>query len=348
MRRAVVERPGATSRKRPVTVLLPNGDWVTEITDRLSVEPPRAGADAVHLAALTDSVASGRDDPAAAQILESTEFYVPAYMGPASGLELMARMPRLRVVQALTTGVDDVLAHLPVGVTLCSAAGVHAESTAELAIGLAVACVRGIDEAARAMPEGRWTHAQHPTLIGAHALVVGAGALGRGIVERLRPFGARVRVVSRTPRDAVSPAADPGLDSGVASGESMDRLHDALAWANVVFLAVPLTPSTTGLLDAAALAALGDGALVVNVSRGAVLDQGAALAECGRLRFALDVTVPEPLPPGDPLWHAPGVLITPHSGGDTTTSAEAARTLVLQQILRVANSEPLRNVVQSG
>lgn len=317
-----------------IRVLLPDASWIDRLgfADR-ELERPSQGRP-IELA-----VHAG-DGPVDDDLLGWVNFYVPQYMGPPSGLALMSRMPRLRVVQALTTGVDDVLAYLPPAVTLCSAAGVHAESTAELAVGLAIASLRGIDDAARDMTSGQWRHAKHRTLIGARALVVGAGALGQGISRRLIAMGAQVALVSRTPRDA-------GGD-GLPSVLGLDSLDSALAHAELVFLAVPLTAETTGLVDARRLALLTDAALVVNVARGAVLDQDAARAEVGRLRFALDVTVPEPLPADDPLWRAEGVLISPHIGGDTWTSSRNALELVRGQLLRASRGEPLVNVVTDG
>ena len=117
-----------------------------------------------------------------------------------------------------------------------------------------------------------------------------------------------------------------------------------------MILIVPLTPDTRGMVDAAFLARLHDGALLVNVARGPVVDTDALLAECasGRLRAALDVTDPEPLPAGHPLWRTPGVLISPHVGGNTSAFLPRARRLVAAQLGRWTDGQPLANVVVPG
>ncbi len=275
---------------------------------------------------------SGQSTPATAR---DVEFYVPEYMGPASTLEILADMPSLRFVQTLTAGVDDVLALLPAGVTLCNAAGVHDASTAELAVGLAIASLRGFPGFVRAQDEGAWLHARHDALADQRVLLLGAGSVGSAIAARLVPFEVDVTVVARTAREGVSGVRDlPGL----------------LPTADIVILAVPYGAATHHLVDESFLAALPDGALVINVARGAVVDTGALLAEltAGRLRAALDVTDPEPLPANHPLWTAPNVLITPHVGGDTSAFMPRAWRLLQSQLDRLAAGQPLDNVVRSG
>ena len=239
----------------------------------------------------------------------------------------MARMPSLRVVQTLTAGVDNVLAALPDGVTLCNAAGVHDASTAELAVGLTIASLRHLDDFARAMPEGRWLYDRHEALADKRVLIVGFGSIGRAIARRLDGFECEVSAVARTARTV------DGIDV-----RSIEELPGLLPAADVVILIVPLTPDTRGMVDAAFLARMRDGALLVNVSRGPVVDTDALLAECasGRLRAALDVTDPEPLPADHPLWRTPGVLISPHVGGNTSAFLPRARRLVAAQLRRWA------------
>jgi phosphoglycerate dehydrogenase-like enzyme len=259
-------------------------------------------------------------------------FYVPEYMGPVATLEVMRELSALQVVQTLTAGVDDVHAHLPDGVTLCNAAGVHDASTAELAVGLAIAALRGFPGFVRAQDEGAWLHARHDALADRRVVLLGAGSVGSAIADRLAPFEVDLQVVARTARDGV---------------HGVDELAALLPAADVVILAVPYRPDTHHLVDAAFLAALPDGALVVNVARGAVVDTDALLAELlnGRLRAALDVTDPEPLPADHPLWQAPNVLITPHVGGDTSAFLPRAWRLMQQQLDRFASGEPLANVI---
>lgn len=266
---------------------------------------------------------------------DRVRFYVPEYMGPASTLEVLASLPSLEVVQTLTAGYDDVLSHLPDGVALCNAAGVHDASTAELAVGLAIAGLRGFAGFVRAQDQGIWLHARHDALADRRVLLMGAGAVGSAIAERLRPFEVQLEVVGTRAR--------PGV-------HGVDELDQLLPTAEVVVLAVPYGDATHHLVDAEFLATLPDGALVVNVSRGAVVDTDALLAELqtGRLRAALDVTDPEPLPPDHPLWRAPNVVITPHVGGDTSAFLPRAWRLLQEQLTRYAAGEPLTNLVRAG
>ena len=276
---------------------------------------------------------SGDADPAE---IGDVEVFVPPYTATATDLAMMARMPSLRVVQTLTAGVDNVLAALPEGVILCNAAGVHDASTAELAVGLTLASLRHLDDFARAMAEGRWLYDRHEALADKRVLIVGFGSIGRAIARRLDGFECQVSAVARTARTV------DGIDV-----RSIDELPGLLPHADVVILIVPLTPDTRGMADAAFLARMRDGAMLVNVSRGPVVDTDALLAECasGRLRAALDVTDPEPLPADHPLWRTPGVLISPHVGGNTSAFLPRARRLVAAQLSRLDHGQPLANVV---
>jgi phosphoglycerate dehydrogenase-like enzyme len=276
---------------------------------------------------------SGDPDPGG---LGSVRFFVPPYTASGDDLAIMARMPALEVVQTLTAGVDNVLGVLPQGVTLCNAAGVHDASTAELAVGLTLTSLRHLDEFARAMPAGRWLYDRHEALADKRVLIVGFGSIGQAIARRLDGFECEVRAVARTARDQA------GMEVSATA-----ELATLLPWADVVILIVPLTEGTRGLVDARFLARMHDGALVVNMARGPVVDTGALLAECasGRLRAALDVTDPEPLPADHPLWRTPGVLISPHVGGNTSAFLPRARRLVAGQLRRWQAGEPLANVV---
>jgi phosphoglycerate dehydrogenase-like enzyme len=285
-----------------------------------------------------DAVAwdSGDPDPGC---LADVEVFVPPYTATADDLAMMARMPNLRVVQTLTAGVDNVLAALPEGVILCNAAGVHDASTAELAVGLTLASLRHLDEFARAMPDGRWLYDRHEALADKRVLIVGFGSIGRAIARRLQGFECEVAAVARTARMVA------GIDV-----RPIEALPSLLPDADVVILIVPLTPDTRAMVDAAFLARMHDGALLVNVSRGPVVDTDALLAECasGRLRAALDVTDPEPLPADHPLWRTHGVLISPHVGGNTSAFLPRARQMVAVQVRRWADGQPVANVVLSG
>ena len=265
-------------------------------------------------------------------ILDDVEFFVPIYMGPPENLALMSRMPRLAVCQLLTAGYDHAGPFLPQGVTLCNAGGVHDASTAELAVALMLASLRGIDDAARDMALGRWDSRARPGLADRHVVIVGAGGVGRAIRARLEPFEVRITLVGRTSRAGV-----------LATSELSDVLPDA----DVVVLAVPLDGTTEHLVDRHFLEAMKDGALVVNVARGRVVDTAALVAELakGRLRAALDVTDPEPLPEAHPLWHQPGALITAHVGGNTSAFLPRARRLVQSQVTAWCAGAELASVV---
>ncbi|MGH8870318.1 MAG: 2-hydroxyacid dehydrogenase [Actinomycetes bacterium] len=288
---------------------------------------------AERLGRLPDGLGLVTGDTLTEDALAAVDFWVPSYMGAGPVVEKYAgRMPSLRVVQTLTAGVDDVLAHVPDGVTLCNARGVHDASTAELTLGLILASQRGIDDFARAHTTGTWLHGRRPSLADRTVLLVGYGAVAGAVERRLAGFEVDVLRAARTPREGVA---------------GMEALPELLPSADVVVLTVPLTEETRGLADAAFLARMKDGALLVNVARGPVVDTDALLGEttAGRLRAALDVTDPEPLPPDHPLWRAPGVLVSPHVGGNSTAFLPRAYRLLSDQLRRYAAGEPLANVV---
>jgi phosphoglycerate dehydrogenase-like enzyme len=265
------------------------------------------------------------------------DLVVLPYMGTTAVLPRLADVPSVRVVQTLSAGYETVLPYVPDGVTLATASGVHDASTAELAVGLAIGALRGFPDYVRAAGHGTWAGGTRPALADRRVLVVGVGGIGSAIVARLAPFEVSItRVASRARDDEHGPV------------HGVDELPELLPRHDVVILATPLTDATRGLVGAGFLAAMPDGALLVNVSRGAVVDTGALVAEleAGRLLAGLDVTDPEPLPPDHPLWRAPNVLISPHVGGDTTAFPSRARALLKDQFERFASGRELRNVVR--
>ena len=241
----------------------------------------------------------------------------------------------MKVLQTESAGVGWILPYVPAGVTVCDASGPHDQSTAEWAVTAILTSTRQMPWYVRQQDLATWSPVTVRELAGRRVLIVGSGSIGRTVERMLSGFGVTITRVARTARDGVHP---------------FEELPSLLPAADIVVLLVPLTDLTAGLVGAAFLAALPDGALVVNASRGAVVDQDALLAELtsGRITAALDVTTPEPLPADHPLWRAPGVLITPHVGGDTFEVHPRLRSFVREQVVRYVAGNPLLNVVENG
>ncbi|TYC68206.1 dihydrofolate reductase [Streptomyces sp. CB01881] len=281
----------------------------------------------------------GTGEEPAGPRLAAVEFFVIPYTFTHAALDLLPRLPGLRVLQSLSIGVDDLLPRVPPGVTLCNATGVHEASTAEHAVTLLLAALRRIPDLVRAQQAQQWVTGFRPALADRTVLLLGYGAIGAAVEARIAPFECRVLRVARTARQSPRGPVQP-----------LGRLPLLLPQADAVVLTLPLTAQTRGLVDAAVLARLKDGALVVNVGRGAVVDTDALLAELrsGRLAAALDVTDPEPLPPGHPLWTAPNTLISPHAAATTSAFRPRALALVRAQVSRYAAGDPLANVIVTG
>lgn len=247
--------------------------------------------------------------------------------------QLLGALPRLRLVQLLTAGYETWAGHLPRGVALSTARGAHGGSTAEWALAALLAVQRELPRFLRAQDGARWDSHPSGTLLGSRVLVLGAGDVAHQIARRLAPFEVTVTLVGRRARDGV---------------RGMSEVPDLLGDQDAVVLALPHTGDTTGLVDAAFLARMPDGAVLVNAARGPVVRTEALLAElsAGRLRAALDVTDPEPLPADHPLWRAPGVLITPHVGGSVTGAVERAFAVAAEQIAVFAAGGDPPNLVR--
>jgi phosphoglycerate dehydrogenase-like enzyme len=276
-------------------------------------------------------VADAVDDwPEAAM---DAEFYVPSYRFSQRVFDLIPTLPRLRVVQTLTAGYEHVAPLVADGVTLCNAAGVHDAATSELAVGLMISAQRRLPELTRAQDRQLWDQQMSSSLADQRVLIVGAGNISAATRRRLAGFECTVTTVARSARAGVHSVAD---------------LPSLLPNAGIVVLTVPLTDETAGMVDAGFLALMPDGALLVNVARGGVVvtDDLVREVQNGRLRAALDVTDPEPLPPGHPLWSCPGVILTPHVGGASTAMWPRSYRLVSTQLWRISAGEPLVNVVQ--
>jgi phosphoglycerate dehydrogenase-like enzyme len=262
------------------------------------------------------------------------EFYVPPFFPAQPAIAAISQLPKLAVVQALTAGVDRLRPQVPAGVTLCNARGVHDASTAEWVVGAMLAALREFPFFAREQAAQRWSYHFTDCLAGKTVLIVGYGSIGAAVERRLAGFEVSVLRVARSARP----------ESGVAPASELARLLPA---ADVVVLLAPVTAETIGMVDAALLARMKDGALLVNAARGslAVTDALVAEARSGRLRLALDVTEPEPLPAGHPLWDLPGVFITPHEGASTPVSVARMVAYVRDQASRFLTGQPLENVI---
>lgn len=269
--------------------------------------------------------------PAEAPDLERVQALVPPF--DAELLEaILPRMRALRLVQVLSAGVDWIEGLVPPGVTLCNARGSREVAVAEWVVAAILHDAQDLGRADAQRRAGVWDSWTPREVAGTTALIVGHGSIGGALEPRLRALEMDVVGMTRSGRDAT---------------RTTDELPALLPGADVVVLLVPLTGETQGMVDAGFLAAMRPGALLVNAGRGGLVQTDAlveALRE-GRLRAALDVTDPEPLPPGHPLWEAPGLLLTPHHAGDTQRAAERAADVVRDQLRRLASGEPLANVV---
>jgi phosphoglycerate dehydrogenase-like enzyme len=255
-------------------------------------------------------------------------------------LAAIDQMSSLKYIQLQSAGYEGYLRYLRPGVSLLNAAGVHDAGTAELAVGLALVANRHFDRYARNMATGFWELDFGVSLADRRVLIVGYGHIGKAIEQRVSAFevASITRVASRA----------RVVDGKAVHG--IDELHELLPQADIVFIICPLTPDTAGLFDAAAFERMAPGALLVNVSRGKVVNTDDLLAavESGRIRAALDVTDPEPLPPDHPLWRTPGVFISPHSGGQCDAMYPRSRKMMAAQLRRLVDGEPLANVVARG
>ena len=268
------------------------------------------------------------------------EFWVPPFLAQADAVTIIPRMPDLRVVQLLSAGAETWVGKVGPATTLHDARGVHDSSTAEWVMTAVLSSLRAFPGFARAQAKREWsydTYAPTDELAGKHVLIVGAGSIGAALRARLEPFDVRVTGVARTARP----------DEGVHAVAELPRL---LPEADVVVLIVPLTDATRGLVDAGFLAAMKDGALLVNAARGPVADTDALVEALGtgRISAAIDVTDPEPLPADHPLWDMPNVLLTPHVGGSVRGLLPRAYRLAGEQLRRYVAGEPLVNEVVDG
>lgn len=265
----------------------------------------------------------------------TVEFWVPPFLAQSKVTLPLRDMPALRTIQLLSAGAEVWVPVLPEGVALCDAQGVHTGVTTEWTIGAIIASMRGFDVFARRQERREWKVEFTTTVCDKRALIVGAGDIGEKVAETLTVLGTEVVKVARRAR--------PGV-------HAIDEIDALLPEADIVVLILPLTDATRGMVDAKFLARMKDGALLVNAARGPIVDTDALVAEvaAGRLRCAVDVVDPEPLPEDHPLWGLEGALITPHVGASTDGLITRAYAPVGAQIRRYAAGEPLENVVSEG
>jgi phosphoglycerate dehydrogenase-like enzyme len=263
---------------------------------------------------------------------DAVEFVVLPFGVPPEIVRKIGALPSLKTIQLLSAGADHVLPNIPGHVTVCNARGAHTAATAELTVGLIVASLRKLPRFAAGQRDGHWKATLSDTIAGKHVLIVGYGDIGAAVERRLAGWEVTVERVARRARDGV---------------HAIGELPELLGRADVVVILVPVTAETKNLVDAGFLARMKDGALLVNAARGVIVDTQALLAELtvGRIRAALDVTDPEPLPDGHPLWQAPGLLLTPHVGGMVYHARDGAYRVVGAQLARLAAGEPLANII---
>jgi phosphoglycerate dehydrogenase-like enzyme len=296
--------------------------------------PHAAGIDALAGVPGVRAIRYRPDAPLPAEA-DAAEVLVAPFLATGELVAALGRMPKLRLVQLLTAGAEAWIGRLPDGVALSDGRGAHGGATAEWIVATLLALYRHLPRFATAQSEGRWDYHVTEELAGKRVLIVGAGDVAEQTAARLAPFEATTTLVGRRARDGVHP---------------VDEVAGLLPQHDACVVVVPLTDATRGLVDAAFLAAMPDGSVLVNAARGPVVDTEALLAEltARRLRAALDVTDPEPLPDGHPLWSAPGLLLTPHVGGSVPLATDRAFRIAAAQIRQYASGNTPSNLVEDG
>jgi phosphoglycerate dehydrogenase-like enzyme len=253
-------------------------------------------------------------------------------MGGRPALEMTQKMPNLKILQVPNAGYDDALEFVRPGITLCNGKSIHDDSTAELAVGLTIASLRGFADFVRNQDKSEWVHTRNKSINDRKIGIVGFGSIGSTIAKMLAGFAVEIVAFTQSGRDNTIAIAD---------------LDKHLPTLDVVILILPLTPESKHLFNAKRLALMKDGALLVNVARGPIVETDALVKELnsGRITAALDVTDPEPLPKDHPLWLAKGVLISPHVGGNTTAFEKRAKRLIESQLQLLASGERLNNII---
>lgn len=266
------------------------------------------------------------------------DMVVPPYMSLDGVIERLSEI-EVGLVQSQSIGYDNVEGRLPDGLAFANASSVHETATAELAVALALAAQRRLPDFVRAQDRGEWLGGTATGLADQRVTLLGFGGVGRAIAARLKPFEVSLRAVASHGRLQDDVEVFP-----------LGKLDEVLAETDVLIASLPGGDATRHVIDDHALSTLPDGALVVNVGRGPLVDTDALVDHVrrGRIRAALDVTDPEPLPADHPLWALDGVLIAPHVGGATDAMRPRIAKLVRRQIERLAAGEEPLNVVIGG
>ena len=267
--------------------------------------------------------------------LSEITFYVPTYMGGRPALELTKKMPNLKILQMPNAGYDDAIEYVREGMTLCNGKSIHDDSTAELAVGLTIASLRGFPDFIRNQDKSAWVHVKNQSINDKKIGIVGFGSIGKTIAKMLAGFA--VEIV---------PFTQSGRDNTI----SITDLDQHLPTLDIVILILPLTAESKHLFNAKRLGLMKNGSLLVNVARGPIVETDALVKELnsGRITAALDVTDPEPLPSDHPLWQAKGVLISPHVGGNTSAFEKRAKKLIESQLQLLLEGKSLNNIIVAG
>lgn len=267
--------------------------------------------------------------------IKDVTFYVPTYMGGRNALLPIQEMPNLKYIQLPNAGFDDALEFLKPNVTLCNAKGVHDMSTAELALGLTISSLRGFPHFYKMQAAGQWDHRRMHSLSGKKVGLVGYGSIGKKFAQMIEPFEVELTAFNR---------------SGSNGAKPISQLDDYLPMLDVVVLILPANPESVKLFDARRLGLMKDGALLVNVARGVIVDTDALIGELSKKRIfaALDVTDPEPLPRDHPLWGMDNLTVVPHVGGNSTAFEPRIRKLVKGQLDLLAAGKEIENIVAKG
>ena len=264
--------------------------------------------------------------------LKAITFFVPPYMTGREGLLPSLKMERLQTLQLLMAGYEDALEFVKPGIQLCNARGVHDASTAELAVGLSISVRRGFQDFIRAQDRQEWTNKRYNSLSDSKIAIIGFGSIGQTIAKYLGVYDVSITGYSR---------------SGKNGSKQLSEFDAEISKYDAIFLALPLNPESNKYFNAVRLAKMKDGAVLINVARGPIVDTDALVKELNdrRLFAGLDVTDPEPLPKGHPLWSAPNCIIAPHVGGNSSAFESRGKRFIEGQLARLAKGEVLINKV---